>query len=243
MKIKKMLSLENFINILSIILLSSISAYAFIYLFISKDYTIENVKISGNKFLEKNNITSLISENIKNKNIYNIHVKELNNKIMSHEFIKTSKIYTSLPNTISIIINEINPILLFQKDKEYYLIDENYAQIKADIKSINHYSVPIISHYDRFDNQYKKIVNSLNYIINNNINIYNYINEVKVNDDEILYLIKNNSIIKLSIENITKNTIKLVEFDKQLNHENSILLYKHIDLTVPNQIIVKEKII
>ncbi len=94
MKIKKMLSLENFINILSIILLSSISAYAFIYLFISKDYTIENVKISGNKFLEKNNITSLISENIKNKNIYNIHVKELNNKIMSHEFIKTSKIWS-----------------------------------------------------------------------------------------------------------------------------------------------------
>ena len=243
MKNKKILYLEIIINTLSTFLLLSISVYAFIYLLHSPDNTIKNIEILGNKFLDRNNISSLIEDNIINKNIYNIHIDELNEKLISHGFIKTSKIYTSLPNTIYIVINEINPILLFQKNKDYYLIDENYSQIKADIKSINHYAVPIISNYESFDNQYIKIVNSLNYIINNNINIYNYINEVKVNDDEILYIIKNNSIIKLSVKNIRKNTIKLIEFDKQLNHDNSILLYEHIDLTVPNQIIVKEKII
>ena len=243
MSFKKILTLENIINILSVILVSSISVYAFIYLFLSEDYIIENIEVSGNNYLDTNNIASLITENIKNKNIYNIHIAELNNKIMAHEFIKTSKIYTTLPNTISIVIDEINPILLFHKDKEYYLIDDKYSRIKADTKSINHYAIPIIFDYDRFDNQYIKIVNSLNYIIDNNINIYNDINEVKVKDDEILYMVKNNSIIKLSIENIRKNTIKLIEFDKQLNHENSIVLYKHIDLSVPNQIIVKEKTI
>ena len=243
MRLKKILSIENIINISSVILLSSISVYAFIYLFFSDSYIIENIEISGNNYLDSNNVALLIKDNIKNKNIYNIRIKELNKKIMAHAFIQTSKIYTTLPNTISIVIDEINPILLFHKDKEYYLIDDRYSQIKADTKSINHYSIPIIFDYDRFDNQYIEIVNSLNYIIDNNIKIYNDINEVKVNDDEILYMIKNNSTIKLSIENIRKNTIKLIEFDKQLNHENSIVLYKHIDLSVPNQIIVKEKTI
>ena len=241
MSLKKILYVENIINILSVILLSSISVYAFIYLFLSEDYIIEHIEVSGNNYLHKNNVASLIRDNIKNKNIYNIHITELNNKIMAHEFIKTSKIYTTLPNTISIVIDEINPILLFHKDKEYYLIDDKYSLIKADTKSINHYAIPIIFDYDRFDNQYMKIVNSLNYIIDNNIGIYNDINEVKVKDDEILYFIKNNSIIKLSIENIRKNTIKLIAFDKQSNDQNSILSFKHIDLTVPNQIIVKEK--
>ena len=243
MKNKKILHLDSIVNILSIILLLSISIYAFIYLLHSSDYTINNIEISGNEFLDSYNISSIIENSIKNKNIYNIQIEELNKKLISHEFIKTSKIYTRLPNTIYIIINEINPILLFQKDKEYYLIDKDYTQIKADIKSINHYKVPIISDFERFDSQLINIINSLNRIINSNTNIYNYINEVKVQNDEILYLIKNNSTIKLSINNIIKNTIKLIEFDKQLNSDNSILMYKHIDLTVPNQIIVKEKII
>ncbi len=224
MDFKKILSVESIINILSVFLFSSISVYAFIYLFLSENYIIENIEVKGNNYLDRNNVVSLITDYIQNKNIYNIHITELNNKIMAHEFIKKSKIYTTLPNTISIVIDEINPVLLFHKDKEYYLIDDKYSQIKADTQSINHYAVPIIFNYDKFDNQYMKIVNSLNYIIDNNINIYNDINEIKINDDEILYLIKNNSIIKLSIKNIRKNTIKLIEFDKQLNHENSIVL-------------------
>ena len=55
--------------------------------------------------------------------------------------------------------------------------------------------------------------------------------------------IKNKATIKLSIDNIENNTIKLIEFDKQLNSEHDIRSYENIDLTIPNQIIVKEKTI
>ena len=60
MSFKKILTLENIINILSVILVSSISVYAFIYLFLSEDYIIENIEVSGNNYLDRNNIATLI---------------------------------------------------------------------------------------------------------------------------------------------------------------------------------------
>ena len=68
-------------------------------------------------------------------------------------------------------------------------------------------------------------------------------NEIKVVNNELFYFIKNKATIKLSIDNIENNTIKLIEFDKQLNSEHDIRSYENIDLTIPNQIIVKEKTI
>jgi cell division septal protein FtsQ len=243
MNIKKILNLENIVNVIFTLTIITFSVYSLIHLLNTPIYKINDINISGNEFLNNDNITSLIKHKIKDKNIYNVPIKELNELIVSHEFIKTSKIFTISPSTISIIVNEVSPILLFQKNKDYYLIDNHYTQIKADIKSINHYSVPIISNYEKFDNEYKRIVNSLNYIIENNKNIYSGINEIKVVNNELFYFIKNKATIKLSIDNIENNTIKLIEFDKQLNSEYDIRSYKNIDLTIPNQIIVKEKTI
>jgi len=117
MKIKKILNLENIVNVIFTVTIIIFSVYSLIHLLNTSVYKINDINISGNEFLNNDNITSLIKHKIKDKNIYNIPIKELNELIVSHEFIKTSKIFTISPSTISIIINEVSPILLFQKIK------------------------------------------------------------------------------------------------------------------------------
>ena len=91
--------------------------------------------------------------------------------------------------------------------------------------------------------EFKQIINSLKYTIKNNIQFYNDINEIKLKDNNMFLIIKNNTIIKLRRDNIENNMLKLIEFVKEINNYNSIKSYKYINLSIPNQIIVKEKTI
>ena len=243
MKTNKSIKSENIITILLVIIFLTISAYTFIYSMKINLFEVDRILITGNSFVEDNIIEKIVIKNIKNKNIYNIKIDSLNNKLLNHSFIQSSKIYTALPSTISILINEINPIVLYQENSNYYLIDEQYNKIKADLNSINFYSVPILSEYDNIDKEFKQIINSLKYTIKNNIQFYNDINEIKLKDNNLFLIIKNNTIIKLRRDNIENNMLKLIEFIKEINNYNSIKSYKYINLSIPNQIIVKEKTI
>ena len=44
-------------------------------------------------------------------------------EITKDEFIESTKIFTVFPSTISIIINEINPIALYENNNKYTLIN------------------------------------------------------------------------------------------------------------------------
>ena len=241
MKNKKNIKSENTVNVLSAFIFLFIIVYAFIYSFKMNLFVIEKILISGNSFIDKNIINEIIQENIKNKNIYNIKINSLNNKLINHSFIQTSKIYTELPSTISILINEINPIILYEENSTYYLIDEKYNKIKADIDAINFFSVPILSEYDNIDKEYKQIVNSLKFTAKNNIQLYNDINEIKLKDEYMFMIISNNTIIKFQRDDIENNMLKLIEFISEISDYASISSYKYINLTIPNQIIVKDK--
>jgi len=234
---------ENIINMLFIICLLFTLTYSFTYTFKIGLFKINEIEILGNQYINQEDISNIIKNDIENSNIYNIKLEEIKNKIENHSFIKNVKTYTGLPSSISIIINEINPIVLYQMDNDYYLIDDRYEIIKADIEAINFFSVPIISgHKSLYDNDYKKVVNSLKHIANNNNQLYNSINEIKIKD-EYMFLIINNTTVKIKKDNMNNNISKLMEFVNKTNDHKSIKSYKYINLAIPNQIIVKDKII
>lgn len=235
--------IEKTTNILFLFLLVSIGVYSFIYTFKINLFKIEKVLISGNEFVDNQTIKNIINEDIKNKNIYDVNLSDVNYKIEKNSFIQNVKTYTELPSTISIHVNEINPVMLYQEHNTYYLIDEKHKKIKADINAINFFSVPILTEYDNItQSDNKQIVNSLKTLAIENLGLYNSINEIKIKNENILLII-NNTTVKINRDNVKDNVLKLLTFNKEIKDHNSIDSYKYIDLTIPNQIIVKDKII
>ena len=233
-------NLYKIINFITIIIFVVISYYSFRYTKLSGKYTINKIIISGNDFRKDEFITKIIKNNIDDKNIFNINVTSINKELTKDEFIESTKIFTIFPSTLSIIINEINPIALFENNNEYTLIDRNNNQISANLNSINYYSVPIISINEFNINDIYKAVNTLKYITRKNKNLYNSIDEIII-EKEFSYIIVNNTKIKLNKNNIKNDTFKFVQFINDTQDSNDINKYKYVNVTVPNQIIVKER--
>ena len=69
MKIKKILNLENIVNVIFTLTIITFSVYSLIHLLNTPTYKINEINISGNEFLNNDNISSLIKHKIKDKNV------------------------------------------------------------------------------------------------------------------------------------------------------------------------------
>jgi len=237
---KYKLNIEKVIN--SIFIASSILLLLLliIYSLRGDTFNINNVNISNNDFLSNEEINNIINDELENKNIFNVNISKIKKLINKHNYIQSSKIYTTYPNNIFIHINEIIPIVLFEENSQYYLVDYGINKIQADIKALNYYSVPIITSDIKEQTRIKIITNSLINIFNKKNELYNSITEIKINNEEIHYTTKYRTTIKLNVNNINHDTKALINFLNQ-NKVTKIDSYEYVNLLIPNQIIVKEK--
>ena len=229
------------INYCSFLILFTILFYSFLYCMKINLYTINIIKVHGNKFVDSNIIENIVNNSIKHKNIFTIQRDILNKKITNNQYIYTCKIYTEFPSTISILINEIKPLALFEENSKYYFIDANYVKVKANIDAINHFSVPILSTNDVAIDKHNKVIDILRYTNLKNINLYKSLKEIRMEADNIYFIIQSNTIIEFNINNLENNICKLIEFLQIIDGKKSINSYKYVNLSIPNQIIVKEK--
>ena len=236
-KIKK----DKIINYISLLFLLVLSIYAFHYAKESNKYSIYNIVISGNSFVNNDFINDIVQQNLDNKNIFNINIDLINKSIIENNFIETSKIYTTFPSTISIVVKEVNPIALFSNENQNYLIDSNLNKIIANINSINHYSVPIISFEDYNEEDIIKTTSILKFIMNRDLKLYESIQEINIKSEFSYMTIDNNTYIKLNKNNIKNDTYKLIQFINNIKDKKNINTYKYVNVSIPNQIIVKER--
>jgi len=235
------IKMRKIINYCTCITIMLVTFYTFFYCNKINLYKISEIEIYGNEFVDNNTIKKIVNNKIKNKNIFTLQTNSINNDITNNQFIQSSQTYTTFPATISIIINEIKPLALFEENSNYYLIDDNYKQIQASINAINYFSVPILSMEKNIQRDYNKLIDILKYTNINNIKLYKSIKEIKVSDNYIYFIIQDNTMIKLSNTNLENNIYKLIEFVKMIGDRKRISSYKYINLSIPNQIIVKEK--
>ena len=235
----KKINIEKIVNYIFII--SSIIIVINLIIFSLKDkvFDIKNINIQNNEFIDKKELSQIIDDELKDKNLLNINISKLKNIINDHDFIQSSKIYTSYPSNLHIVINEITPIILFEQESKYYLYDYKKNKIEADIKAINYFPVPILVS-DVKDNKIKNITNSLIKIFNKYHLLYYSISQIKINNEEIHYMTDKGTTIKLNLDNIDFHTQKLINFINQ-NQKKPIEKYEYVNLLIPNQIIVKEK--
>ena len=237
---KYKINIEKIINSTFIITSMILIILLIIYSIRDDSFNINNVNINNNEFLSIDEINEIINGELKDKNIFNINISKLKKSINKHNYIQSSKIYTTYPNNIFIHINEIIPIVLFEENSQYFLVDHRANKIKADIKALNYYSVPIITSDIKNQNRIKIITNSLINIFNNNNELYNSISEININNEEIHYKTNYRTTIKLDVNQVNQNTKALISFLNQ-NKLKRIESYEYVNLLIPNQIIVKEK--
>ena len=237
---KYKINIEKIINSTFIITSMILIILLIIYSIRDDSFNINNVNINNNEFLSIDEINEIMNGELKDKNIFNINISKLKKSINKHNYIQSSKIYTTYPNNIFIHINEIIPIVLFEENSQYFLVDHRSNKIKADIKALNYYSVPIITSDIKNQNRIKIITNSLINIFNNNNELYNSISEININNEEIHYKTNYRTTIKLDVNQVNQNTKALISFLNQ-NKLKRIESYEYVNLLIPNQIIVKEK--
>ena len=128
---------------------------------------------------------------------------------------------------------------MYQNNNDIFFLDKNLNKIQANYKSINYYSVPVITNIN-YQNNYKDIGDILRMLKNENQKFYSSINELIINEDIILIKIQNGTKIYIKKNKEINNTIKLLSFLKTIKNNKEITDYKYVDLTIPKQIIVKE---
>ena len=234
-KVKKITIIILYLTI-SLLLVKNINKYV-----IKTDYfKVKKINIKGNNFVKNETIYKLLNNKI-NYNILELDLENIKSKINNNDYIHSSKIYTLFPSTIFIEINEIIPLAIFKNNNKKYLLDSNAKSIEADYDALNYYNVPIISNINNHSEKIK-ITELLKMILKNDESLYLSINHIVINNDEINIHLSSKTKIIINT-NKTKNELAILfEFIDNISETKKITSYKYIDLTVKNQIIVKEMI-
>ena len=78
-------------------------------------------------------------------------------------------------------------------------------------------------------------------IYNFDSNLYNQLNELIYQNNQITLLFNNHTKVKIDKDDYQKGLVKFFSFISQISDNNNLKIYKYIDLSIDNQIIVKEK--
>ena len=121
---------------------------------IKKGFLIENIHITGNNILTKEDILSSFQD-LKNKNIFNIDLLQIHKILLLNEWIKDLEIKRILPNTIKIKITEQKAVAIWQTKSGNKLITQKGNVIL--VKKVNDFKnqLPIINGAEANENTLK----------------------------------------------------------------------------------------
>jgi len=234
----------NYINkSIYLIIIFSCSILINKYLVFSNSFKITEVIIEGNDYIPNNSILEIINKQIENKNILNVNFKAIHNILHQYDFIYKTKIYTRIPSSIVIDISEVKPIGLLENNDSIFFLSEDLKLINANYQSINHFSnIPVITNLNNNKIDLSKTNEILQKIIFSDSSIYNKLNEIRFDNNQIVLILDNYTIIILGDKNYKNSLNKFLEFNKQVIIENNkkIENYKYINVSIPNQIIINK---
>jgi len=234
----------NYINkSIYLIIIFSCSILINKYLVFSNSFKITEVIIEGNDYIPNNSILEIINKQIENKNILNVNFKAIHNILHQYDFIYKTKIYTRIPSSIVIDISEVKPIGLLENNDSIFFLSEDLKLINANYQSINHFSnIPVITNLNNNKIDLSKTNEILQKIIFSDSSIYNKLNEIRFDNNQIVLILDNYTIIILGDKNYKNSLNKFLEFNKQVIIENDkkIENYKYINVSIPNQIIINK---
>ena len=179
------------------------------YLVFANPFVITDIKIQGNHYIPNNIILELIDKQIKNQNILNIDFKIIKNSLHKHDFIYKTKIYTEIPSSIVIDISEVKPIGLLENNGSIFFLSQDLTLINANYESINYFSnTPVITNLNNTKVDLFKIREILQKIIFSDNNIYDKLNEIRFNNNQIILILDHYTTIILGDKNYAQSFVQ-----------------------------------
>ena len=240
--------LKNFIYVLTTLFIVVIVIFSFK----NNSSPIKEIVVnSENKFLDRYQIESLITEKMdKDSIIKNANIIEKN--ILANPFVKEIKLYQDLSNKLIVDLVQYQPIarLVFENKKDFYIdlhgnifptstkFSERVLLIHTD-DNIN-YDLKNINSTDYG----KKIFTMINYIINDTF-LSKIISEIDINYDKNIIIypqVSKQKIIFGYPEQIDVKFDKLMLFYKKVLPAKGWNTYKTVNLKFKNQIICDKKV-
>ena len=235
-----MLKYINKLITISFLLLFSILVTKYLKIVEPFKVDINNIDIIGNNYISDNTITDRIKDQVSDKNIFNLDFKAIRKILNNHNYIYKTKIYTKIPSTILINISEIEPIGLLEKNDSIFFLDKDLNFINANYKSINYFSnTPVITNLNNEKMDLVKVRDIYQQIRNNN-KIYNQLNEIRLQKEEIILIVNNNTKIILDSNQYKTSIRNFLQFNNDIIKNKKIENYKYIDVSMPNQIVIRE---
>ena len=238
---KKLFKIKYYRTILfSLIIIISVIKYSQLIRFTE----IKNIKIVGNKFINKS-IIEEVMEIIPSSDLIFFNVGKTQQKINDINYIKSCRVSRIFPSTIIVEIIENEPLAHVKTHKKEFILDKNGFSLPISEKAIEHFPMLKLN-YNKdltvFDNMNNPLIKNiglkLNNIKNNFPQIYNGISIIDYTqrgDIKIKYAKSTN--IYVNEDEINFN-FKILDKFKDLTKD--LTNYSIIDLRVKDQLIVKE---
>ena len=213
------------------------------YLVFTNSFRITNIIIQGNKYIPNDVILETINKQTENKNILNVDFKMIKNSLYEYDFIYKTKIYIKIPSSIIIDISEVKPIGLLEDNGSIYFLSQDLKLINANYQSINHFSnTPVITNLNNHKIDLFKTREILQKIMFTDSSLYDKLNEIRFEDNQIILILDNYTTIILGNKNYDNSLNKFLEFNSQviIKKDKKIENYKYINVSIPNQIVINE---
>jgi len=201
-------------------------------------FKIDRLIISGCSLIKEESIKNQFSF-IKNKNIFTLNIDDIESKIISNEFIASVNIVKVFPSTIILDLIEISPIGLLKVNNTNFLVDNNNNGFQCSSNISNAIHIPEIESNGNItaenifsSNEYKV----LDHIFSTNQKLFNMVDYVSTNNDQIVVNIAKSKII-FDSPHYVEQIDHITEF---LNYANTYNKYKYIKFSHLD-VIVKEK--
>ena len=201
-------------------------------------FKIDRLIISGCNLIKEESIKNQFSF-IKNKNIFSLDIDHIKSKITSNEFIASVNIVKVFPSTIILDLIEISPIGLLKVNNTTFLVDNNNSGFQCSSNISNAIHIPEIKSNGDItaenifsSNEYKV----LEHIFSTNQKLFNMVDYIITNNDQIVVNIAKSKIIFDSPHYVEQ----IDHISKFLDYKNTYNKYKYIKFSHLD-VIVKEK--
>ena len=232
-----------FITLNSIILIAFLY-YSVLYAQHIKLFSQEKIVILGNKYVKQNIILDALNIDAK-KSIFSYNLGELQDNVESIEFVKSVKVSRILPSTLMIQVLERAPIILVLLDDEKYFFDAEQTPLLANKEAINFFPVPIMTFTNDGpiklgDFELTKALRFVNKSMAIHNELYENLSEVRYKNNNLSLITDERTKIDLGDDEAIYKISILKEFQNTVQDKRSLNDYSYIDLTIDNQIIVRE---
>lgn len=206
----------------------------------TNDFAIKEVKISGNSYLNKNEICETSGLN-DYENIFDLNISAARIKLENHPWIEKAKVKRRLPGAVEIEIKEQKPLakINFLDD---FIINENGEIFKKLEKKETSLNLPEITGLT-----YKDLKNKTK-----NFSLATDLLKKKsliLNNSSIIHLDKDIGIVLYNTDSYKEAVLGFTDFDQKIKNLKFVKLYvkqkfndikiKKIDLTNKNRVVLK----